>query len=401
MSYKWRTRTIQIAFSSSLMRPAANIKPGSDLIGAVRRSLRTWEEAAGIEFRESYSDRQSVSPQGIAGDGISLITVAPTAENVVLFAKNPEETAATTRVFYDGRGRITEADVVLNPYQQFSSDGTFGTFDLQSTITHEIGHLLGLSHSPIRGSTMHEDFAKNGVFGLQGFSLRTLAEMDRAAIRSKYGIADPENDCCGSISAKLALPDGKPAGNVDVWIEDEKTGKVFAETITAADGTAQMTGLPEGSYTVFSQRRAKAKSALPSQELGTVSVAAGETAAVTKRLASSTDDVDARYIGFNGQISASVVPVNAGKIYTIYIGGKNLSAKTSSISLSSPDLSVVPNSIATHDFGDGVSVISFDMACDPATPIGEYSVAVNSQGGGRAVIVGGIAVRTFSNPYSN
>lgn len=399
-NFKWRTKSVSIALSASLLRQSSNVKYGSDVFGAVKRSLRTWEEAAGIEFKVTYTDKQNVSPQGIAGDGISLITIAPSAENAVLFAKSPEDVAATTRVFFDGRGRITEADIVMNPYQQFSTDGTFGTFDLQSTLTHEIGHFLGLAHSPMRSSSMHESFAKNGVFGLQGFSLRTLAELDRTAIRAKYGPAESNLECCGSISGKLLTPDGKPASAVDVWVEDADTGKIFAQTTTNTDGSLQLDGLDTGSYTLFSQRKSRTKNALPAQEIGNVTIEAGEISTLTKRLASGPDDIDVKYVGFNGQISGSVIPVNAGKTYTIYLGGKNLSAKTTSIFFSTPHLTVVANSITTHDFGGDFSVISFEMSADAKTPVGEYSIFANSPGGGRGAMVGGIAVRTFSNPFS-
>lgn len=399
--FRWRAKSIPITISASLLRHSSNIKTGSDVIGAVRRSLRTWEEAANIEFKESFTDKQNVSPQGIAGDGVSLITVAPTAENALLFAKNPEDVAATTRVFFDGRGRITEADIVLNPYQQFSTDGTFGTFDLQSTLTHEIGHFLGLAHSSMRGSAMYDNFAKNGVFGLQGFSLRTLAELDRTAIRTKYGAAESESDCCGSILAKILTPEGRAASGLEVWIEDAKTGKVSAQSATNSDGLLQINGLSSGVYTLYSQRKTRARNSIPGQEIGDITVEAGETASLTKRLSSGPDDVDVKYIGFNGQISGSVVPVNAGKTYTIYIGGKNLSPKTTSIRFSSPNLSVVPDSVTTHDFGEDFSVISFEMSADAKTPVGEYSVFVDSQSGGRSAVVGGIAVRTFLNPFSN
>lgn len=400
-SFRWRAKSIPITISASLLRQSSNIKSGSDVLGAVRRSLRTWEEAAAIEFKESFTEKQNVSPQGIAGDGVSLITVAPTAENVLLFVKNPDDVAATTRVFFDGKGRITEADIVLNPYQQFSTDGTFGTFDLQSTLTHEIGHLLGLAHSSMRGSTMHENFAKNGVFSLQGFSQRTLAEIDRTAIRAKYGPLELDSECCGSVAARILTPEGRVATGIEVWIEDVKTGKVYAQSVTNSQGILEVNGLPSGDFTLYAQRKLRSKNPVPAQEIGKVSIEVGETASITKRLNSATDDIDVKYIGFNGQISGSVVPVNAGKTYTIYLGGRNLSAKTSSIHFSSPILAVIPNSVTTQDFGDEFSVISFEMSSDPKTPVGEYSVFVDSPAGGRSVFVGGIAIRTFMNPFSN
>jgi len=397
---KWRTRVIPIAISTSLLHPASNVKYGSDLVGAVRRSLRSWEEAGGIEFREVISDRQNASPQGVAGDGISLITVAPTAENALLFSKNAEDAAATTRVFFDARGRISEADIVLNPYQQFSTDGTFGTFDLESTITHEIGHVLGLEHSSVRGSTMYENFSKNGVFGLPGFALRTVSEIDRTELRAKYGLIDTRENCCGTISAKFQFPEGKPASNLDVWLEDSLTGKVAAQATTGQDGSAEFTGLNYAAYTIYSARRDRAKKPLPMQSLGSVSVS-NEPVVFSKKLESGPDDLDVKYSGFNGQLTLNAVPINSGKSYTIYIGGRNLSPKTVSVRFGSPFFEVLPGSMTAHDYGDDLSVVSFEVTSAAQTPVGEYSIFVESTGGSRAAIVGGISVRSFSNPFGN
>jgi hypothetical protein len=337
----------------------------------------------------------------MAGDGVSLITVAPTAENAVLFAKNAEEVAATTRVFFDGRGRISEADIVLNPYQQFSTDGTFGTFDLESTVTHEIGHVLGLEHSSVRGSTMYENFGKNGVFGLHGFSPRTLSELDRTAVRAKYGAPGSQENCCGTVSAKLLLPEGRPAADVDVWLEDSGTGKVISQSVTAPDGSVEIGGVPSGSYTLFSARKERAKRALPMQAVGSLSVSAGETTAMTKRLEPGPDDIELKYTGFNGQLTLSSVPINGGKSYTIYIGGRNLTPKGTSIRFSSPFLDVTPGTIVSHDYGSDLSVLSFEVTVDAKTPVGEYTVFVESASGGRSAVVGAVSIRAFSNPFSN
>src|SRR5439155_16408777 len=138
------------------------------------------------------------------------------------------------------------------PFQQFSTDGTYGTFDLQSTLTHEIGHLLGLRHSAVLGATMSESVSKNGTFGFIEFASRTLSASDVAAIRELYGSRDGDN-CCGTIAGKLTLAPGRAAKDLRVWAEESESGRVIAQADTAADGSFRLGGLPESSYSIFWQ----------------------------------------------------------------------------------------------------------------------------------------------------
>src|SRR5215212_8154087 len=184
---RWHTNTITVGFSSSLSAPQSNIKAGSDVIGAMRRALRRWEKVANIRFIVNASELQSVSAPGTRGDGVSLITVAHTAENLAPFNGAGVEMSGRTRIFSTVSGSITEADIVLNPAQSFSSDGTTGTYDLEATFAHEVGHLLGLEHSAVLGSTMQPRQGRNGIYDLSSFSSRSLSEDDRAGVSAIYG----------------------------------------------------------------------------------------------------------------------------------------------------------------------------------------------------------------------
>src|SRR5205085_12087688 len=155
--------------------------------------------------------------------------------------------------------------IVLNPFLQFSTDGTIGTFDLQSTLTHEIGHLLGLAHSPVFGATMHANYGKNGVFGIQNFSSRTLSADDIAAVRSIYGVRSDDEECCGSIQGRLAFGT-KQAKTAEVWIEDTN-GSVQAST-ESTDGEFRFSGLSEGKYREFAQEAGRARTSSPAREIG-------------------------------------------------------------------------------------------------------------------------------------
>src|ERR1044072_1513879 len=243
---RWLTQPIIISLSTSLASPPPNIKAGSDVIGAARRALRHWSSVSNVQFFETSSTAQTISPAN-AGDHVNLITVA--ADNAAAFnSDNP----GRTRVFSDGNA-IAEADIALNPNVPFSSDGTFGTYDLESTFTHEIGHLIGLEHSAIIGATMQPRQATNGTFGLPAFTQRSLSYDDIAGARALYGSRAGTGSLFGRLVTNSFGGQSQPVFGAHVFAEEISTGRVIAGSITLHSGDYRIDGLLAGAYRVIGQ----------------------------------------------------------------------------------------------------------------------------------------------------
>ncbi|HSS20921.1 MAG TPA: matrixin family metalloprotease [Pyrinomonadaceae bacterium] len=414
---KWPSRTIQIAVSSSLTESSPAVKPDSDVLGALRRALASWSRAANITFITVASKRESVSPQG-KGDGVSLITIAPTTENVELFSEG--NTTARTRVFFDEKtGDITEADIVINPYPysengnglQFSTDGTSGTYDLESTFAHEIGHLLGLTHSRVIGATMQATQALNGTYGLPAVTERSLSDADVEAVRSLYGLREGT----GAIEGRVFMNvDGglQPATAAHIWIEDVDTGNVMAAGQTDSGGRFSISSVVPGNYRALveyierpvtteealtSRRPAKRERAFRSVEMRSrLNVTADQITIFNYTLVppqNAPPAVNARFIGANGDLSTVPVPLVPGQKVLLYVGGDGVDqVPGSGLVLSSPFLTIDPSTLTLERSLGSTPVISFEVSVAPNAPAGDYTLRLQANSGELTYFVGGITI---------
>ncbi len=397
---RWKKGVIPIAVSNSLTKQIPSLKSEAVVLAAVQKSLSNWERIANVKFAVAITDKQSVSANSRAGDGINLITIAPMPENLLLFNGGSEEISARTQTLFNGKGFITEADIVLNPYQQFSVDGAIGTFDLEATLTHEIGHLLGLEHSLVPSATMFEHQGKNGTYGLANFAPRSLAVDDVTGIRSLYGAKNSGAECCGTISGKILSAVGKPAKDSQIWVEEAETGRVAAGVLTGANGSFRFEGLAAGRYSLYAQNFGESKNAAGGQFLGETEVIKGKSVSFSKKLKSLAKTFEVSHIGFNGQLSELAIPVNGGKTFLIYVGGKNLDAEKLTIGFNSPNLGVVPGSLTKQDFGAEISVVGFEVRINPRILPGEYSFFLRGENDETAYVIGGLTIDDFVNPWS-
>jgi hypothetical protein len=318
-------------------------------------------------------------------------------------------------VFSDASGAITEADIALNPNVLFSSDGTVGTYDLESTFTHEIGHLLGLEHSAIIGATMQPRQAMNGLFGLPAFTQRSLSEDDIAGARALYG----SRAGTGSLFGRLVATGGQsgPVFGAHVFAEDVSTGRVIAGSITLHSGDYRIDGLPVGGYRVIGQGL---DGLIEPEEIATargsyaglidttppfrthiatraatqlIPVSADKSMSVGFFVSSNPPLLAPRLIGMNGELSTVALPLTPGRKVRIYIAGDGMDeVPAAGISSTSPFISIDSESVNEEQFDTPYPAISFELTVARNTPAGEYSILLQSAEGEIVYLVGALTI---------
>ena len=409
---RWLTHPIIVAFSASLTSPPANIKSGSDVVGAARRALQHWAAVADLEFLETSSTQQTVSSPN-AGDRINLITISD--QNAALFGST--DNPGRTRSFYEA-GAIVEADIALNPNVLFSSDGTLGTYDLESTFTHEVGHLLGLEHSAILGATMQPRQAMNGVYNLPAFTQRTLSEDDMAGARALYGSRAGTGSIFGRLISNSFAGQSHAIFGGHVFAEDALTGRVVAGNITLSSGNYRIDALPPGRYHIIGQTL---DGPIEADEIATangsysglvdtappfrtqiavrstsqvIPIAAGAARSLGFYVSSNpAPALRPRMIGMNGELSTVALPLSAGKTFIVYVAGDGVDEiALGGVTSTSPFIKVNPDSLAAEEFDTPYPVISLEITVAPNTPPGEYSLLLQSSEGEIAYLVGALTI---------
>ena len=146
----WPTACVRLAVGD----PASPSLAWQDLLSATASAADTWNAAAascggGFQFvveKAQYSPLAPLSdgvnavlfePHDYCGGGSSAETCDPLSLSITWRQASPD-------------GQLHEADIVVNgeAYQWgLEGDGAAGTMDLQSALTHELGHALGLDHN--------------------------------------------------------------------------------------------------------------------------------------------------------------------------------------------------------------------------------------------------------------
>lgn len=179
---------------------SADVEDGSD-IEAVRASLETWNAVECSAFTMLWGGLTNVEWIGYSTYGGNA--------NIVIFQEDwpyDERPVAFTSVTYNpNTGIIFDADIELNAEDyEFTAGGPDkapGDIDIQNTITHEAGHIVGLDHSDVGAATMFE----SSIFG--EVIKRDLAHDDISGICDLYPAEDEPLAC-------------EEVQKMDLWVDD-------------------------------------------------------------------------------------------------------------------------------------------------------------------------------------
>jgi hypothetical protein len=213
-------------------------------LNAARAAFAQWQLVPGTNLRFEDAGTVQAGADVNTADGTNVVFWAKSS----LFVNGGRDyiggTLGVTFTRLEGES-LAEADIVLNGIQQrWFTDATrpdSGAQFAEGIVLHEIGHWLGLAHSPVGAATL---FAR----GDTGLSLQAgLSPDEFAAARALY--PDPAQSAAwGSIRGRVTRG-GSPVFGAVLLAESPAAG-VLSGTLSAADGTYELAGLPAGPMTL-------------------------------------------------------------------------------------------------------------------------------------------------------
>lgn len=176
---------------------------------AATTAFDAWTKPSCSAFRHAYQGASTKS--AVSGDRTVTITFASTQDWARLGASGA---LAFAQPFSDSQGRLRDGDIYVSPLFDWGTPPVAKQeYDLTDVLTHEIGHSLGLAHSPLSSAVMY--YSARGI----GPLFNGLGQDDRDGICSLYPLqnkckANSECAPCFQCIGGTCTPPSKPIAKI-------------------------------------------------------------------------------------------------------------------------------------------------------------------------------------------
>ncbi|MGC8991408.1 MAG: matrixin family metalloprotease, partial [Verrucomicrobiia bacterium] len=212
-------------------------------LNAVRAAFAVWQSTPNSILR--FEEGGTVAP-GVDIDELDNTNVVFWAKKSTWVAGGKVNILGATAVTFIARAGwvLVGADLVLNGvnYSWATNPDTVGTsYFVESIVTHEIGHFIGLEHSPLGAATMfYRDTAGIGTY-------LGLSTDERLAVQFLYP-AGNLLETRGAIQGKITAGGTNVLGAV--IIAENPAGTIAGAAVSRADGSYALPALVPGTYNV-------------------------------------------------------------------------------------------------------------------------------------------------------
>jgi hypothetical protein len=212
-------------------------------LNAVRASFAQWQYVPGTKLKFEEGGLVPASAHSSSFDNTNLVFWTK-YNNLIGYDEVSGAVAISLITRYVDENLMAECDIILNGVDYaWSADinPPLNVFSIEPNLIHEIGHLIGLEHSPVGGAVMMP-FGESGVESADGLTADEIA-----AARSVY--PDPV------YTRNLAILHGYVTKNNSgvlgaVVLIENLQGTVIASTLSRQNGFYEIASLAPGNYKV-------------------------------------------------------------------------------------------------------------------------------------------------------